>query len=306
MNSPWASWQVDPSVSGPALMALVLYAWLYRRGARDRPRTPWPAWRAAAYVAGTLVVLLALQSPLDALADDLFWAHMLQHMLLLVVAPPLLVLGLPARALLRAAPPAARRRLIRPLARNRRLHRLGGLLLHPLTVFLLFNGILGLWHVPAVYAAALARPGLHILEHASFLAVGCLLWWSIVEPLRVWPADAGLAKLAFVVGCHLPMLLLGQLFLAFTAIPLYHPTGPGGLAAGGLTPVDDQRLGGGIMFGLDMLITFSTVSILFGRLLSGLERRQLALDAALAAREGDGEGGAPSAGAVAAGDGQLL
>jgi putative membrane protein len=276
------AWQLAPLPITAALGSLVAYLWLYRRGTGDRQRAAWSCWQVASFCAGVIVVLLALVSPLDGLADILFGAHMLQHMLLLVVAPPLLMLGLPAKAILRALPRAVRRRVVRPLARSRPLHSVTGALFNPVTVFCLFNGVLGFWHAPAVFVAAQETESVHILEHLSFLLAGCLLWWLIVEPLRVWPRGAELSKIVFVIACHLPMLLLGQLFLAFTNLALY-ASDAAGEAAWGLTPLSDQRLGGGIMFGLDMVITFTTISILFGRYLSGLERRQRALDEILAA-----------------------
>ncbi|HEV7213642.1 MAG TPA: cytochrome c oxidase assembly protein [Chloroflexota bacterium] len=283
MTPALPSWQSDPSALVGGATGVFLYLWLWRRGAGDRGRAAWPAWRTSCFLSGVAVALLALLSPLDGLADVLFVAHMLQHMLLMVVAPPLLLLGLPAKAMLRALPRSFRRHVIRPLARNRLLHRGGGLLLQPITVFCVFNGDLAVWHVPLIYRAAEATALLHVLEHLTFLAAGCLLWWLIVEPLRVWPRGAELRKIVFVAGGHLPMLVLGQFFLAFATLPLY-AFNAAGEAAWSLTPLTDQRLGGGVMFGLDMLITFTTVSVLFGRYLAGLERRQVVLDEILASR----------------------
>ncbi len=279
----WHPWHPDPVVNAEALGALALYFWLYRRSLDDRGRARWPVGRALAFAAGVLVVVLALESPLDELADVLFFAHMLQHMLLLVVAPPVLLLGLPAKAMLRALPARFRRGVVRPAARSRVAHRVGSFLVAPATVFVYFNAALALWHVPGIFATALTMPLLHVAEHASFLTAGCLLWWVIVEPLRVWPKDADLPKIAFVVVCHLPMLLLGQLFLAFTSVTPYVVASDTTRMLWGLTALSDQRIGGAIMFGLDMAVTFVTVSVLFGRYLVRLERRQLVLDEALAA-----------------------
>lgn len=278
----WHPWHPDPVVNGGAICAFALYGWLYRRALLDQSRARWPVGRLLSFVAGVLIIVVALESPLDELADVLFFAHMLQHMLLLVVAPPLLILGLPAKAMLRALPLQFRRGVVRPAARSRVAHRLGPFLVAPVTVFVFFNAVLGLWHIPGVFAAALTMPLLHIAEHLSFLAAGCLLWWVIVEPLRVWPKDADLPKIAFVVVCHLPMLLLGQLFLAFTSVTPYLVASDTTRLLWGLTALADQRIGGAIMFGLDMAVTFVTVSILFGRYLVRLERRQFALDEALA------------------------
>ena len=281
MSPPLPNWQFDPPVLLGIAGSVLLYLWLWQRSAGDRRRAPWPIPRVASFLSGELLAFLALQSPLDGLAGSLFAAHMLQHMLLLVVAPPLLLLGLPALSILRALPRPVRRVVIRPLARNRWLHRLSTLLFRPITVFVLFNGVLGFWHVPTVYALARQSTSLHILEHLSFLLAGCLLWWLIVEPLRVWPKGADLSKIVFVASCHVPMLLLGQFLLAFADAPLFAFNATGE-AIWGLTPLSDQRLGGGIMFGLDMLITFATVSVLFSSYVATVERRQVALDELLA------------------------
>lgn len=278
MTLPLGAWQFEPTVWLAAVLSLIAYGLLYRRSAPDRRRAPWSPWQVAAFVAGVAVATLALESPLDALADGIFWAHMLQHMLLLVVAPPLLVFGLPPIALLRATPRALRRAVVRPLARSRVLHRGGAFLLHPLTAAIAFNGVLIVWHLPSLYRAAVRRPPLHAAEHACYLAAGLLLWWLIVEPRRVWPPDADLPKIVYVVVAHLPMLLLGQVFLAFAAAPLYG--GQTALeAAWGLSALTDQRVGGAIMVGMDILIAFTTISILFGRYLARLEHRQRLVEA---------------------------
>ena len=283
MSPPLPNWQFDPPVLLGVAGSVLLYLWLWQRSAGDRRRALWPVRRVLSFLSGVAVALLALQSPLDGLAGSLFAAHMLQHMLLLVVAPPLLLLGLPAKSILRALPRPVRRVVIRPLARNRPFHRFGAMVFQPVTVFVVFNGVLGLWHVPSIYAVARQTASLHVLEHVSFLLAGCLLWWLIVEPLRVWPKGGDLSKIVFVASCHVPMLLLGQFFLAFAAVPLY-TFNAAEEALWGLTPLSDQRLGGGIMFGLDMLITFATVSVLFSSYLTALERRQMALDELLARR----------------------
>ncbi|MCL4508070.1 MAG: cytochrome c oxidase assembly protein [Chloroflexi bacterium] len=268
---------LDPSIFLPIVAAALAYAALYHRSQADS-RVLWPLPAVFSFALGILVLVLALLWPLDTLADQYFWAHMLQHMLLLMGAPPLLLLGLPVPALLRSLPRTWRRNAIRPLARNRLFHRVMQLLLHPITIFAVFNLVVGFWHVPWIFAAASDVLPLHIAEHASYLGAGLLLWWAIVEPLRVWPRGAELAKIVFLVLCHLPMLVLGQFFLAFSSRPLY-PDDSTALAQLGISPLTDQRIGGGIMFGFDMLVTLTAVSVLFGHLLREIERRQLAVEA---------------------------
>jgi cytochrome c oxidase assembly factor CtaG len=270
-------WTFEPTIALPLFLTLALYLWLYARGAQDRVRGPWPVWQVVSFTAGLAAALCALLSPLDGYADTYFWAHMTQHMTLLIIAPPLITLGLPVRGLLRATPRLLRTAIVRPLARNWVRREAGRLLLHPITVFVLFNANLGLWHIPRVFLAAQSSEVLHSVEHVTYLAAGMLLWWLLVEPVRLWPRDAELPKIAFLVATHLPMLLLGQLLFAFTNVPLYS-TPDSQLLGASYDALSDQRLGGGIMFGLDMAVTFGTVSVLFGRYLATQERRQRALE----------------------------
>lgn len=265
------------SILALLIVAIVLYAILYRRSLSDQ-RAPWPITAVSAFTAGLITVFAALIWPLDSLTDTFFWAHMLQHMILLLITPPLLLLGLPVPALLRTLPGGVRRHIIKPLAKQRLVHQLGYFLANPLTVFVLFNSCIGFWHIPIFFIAATETVPLHIAEHLSFLIVGLLFWWMIIEPLPVWPRDAALAKMVFLVVCHLPMLFLGQ-FLLFAPIPLY-------AAAYATTPhalplLADQRLGGAIMVGIDFAVAFIVISILFARYLQMLEERQRAREALL-------------------------
>lgn len=263
------------SILVPFIITIVLYATLYRRSLSDS-RALWPITAVSFFTAGLITAFAALIWPLDPLTDELFWAHMLQHMILLLITPPLLLLGLPVPALLRTLPGSVRQHVIKPLARKRLLHQLSYLLTHPLAVFILFNSCVGFWHIPVFFAAAATTLPLHIIEHLSYLAAGLLFWWMIIEPLPVWPRDTTLAKMIFLVLCHIPMLLLGQLLL-FAPVPLY--------AAAYTTPhrslplLADQRVGGAIMVGIDFTVAFIAISVLFARYLQILEERQRSREA---------------------------
>jgi len=127
---------------------------------------------------------VAIASPLDEAAEALLSAHMVQHILLLTVAPALLLLGDPLLPLLRGLPDAWRRSLVAPLLRWRSLRAAVHWLLHPLAALLLSSVIFWSWHLPTVYQLALRVPAIHLVEHASFLAGGLLFWYPVVLP---WP-----------------------------------------------------------------------------------------------------------------------
>lgn len=221
------------------LIGCVAAAYVYGRGVR----TLWAQagagrgvrrWQAACFASGLLAVLFALGSPLDEQATQLFATHMVQHLLLILAAGPLLILGLPVAAFAWAAPESWR-----PLLRTLRYVRPFG---QPVAAFTLHSLALWLWHVPRFYDAALANPALHVLEHVSFLGTAVLLWWSL---LRSGRAGYGMAVL-FVSAMALQSTVLGAL-LTFASGVWYtgHLTTT---AAWGVNPADDQQLAGLIMW----------------------------------------------------------
>src|SRR5512142_1276544 len=200
----WAGWSIEPPLAYVAIAAL-----LYRLGGRGRPSD----WRAtASFGAGLATIVLALDSPLDSAADDLFWAHMLQHVLLLTLAPPLILLGKPWPRMWRALPLRMRTRVGRTLARSPVAAPLRALT-RPLPAWLLFNATIVLWHLPAAYNATLTSGWVHQLEHATFFFTGLLFWARVIDPgpLRprmVWPARIAYAVGAMVVGWFLAIALV--------------------------------------------------------------------------------------------------
>lgn len=168
----WAAWNLDPVL----VLGLVLAAWAYRRGQGVGPKRDIDTWRARCF-AGALVALgVALVSPLDALSSALASAHMVQHVLLVLVAAPLLALSASSVTLLRGSPLVVRQ----AGARWRRRLRLTGphlrALRDPVTLWLAHVGALWVWHAAVPYDAALEHEPLHILEHVSFLVTAVLFW----------------------------------------------------------------------------------------------------------------------------------
>ena len=202
-------------------------------------------WRAGSYFTGLALLFVVLMSPLDALSDDLFSAHMLQHMFLLLVVPPLLVWGRPVITWLWAFDVGNRRAIARGWKR-------GGcngafrFLMHPLCVWTLLSAALCFWHLPGPYDAALHREWLHDLEHASFLAFSLQFWTLVIEPYGQRRALGYGATVIFVVSSGFVMGMIGAV-LTFAPVPLYtaylHTT-----QVHGLTPVQDQQIAGIIMW----------------------------------------------------------
>ena len=237
----WGAWNLDPVLLGGLLLA----AWAFWRGQTSGPRRPVDSWRARCF-SGALVALgLALLSPLDALSGSLASAHMVQHLLLLLVAAPLLALSAPSSAILRGSPLALRRASGRWRRRLGLTHGNLGVLRHPAAVWLLSVGVVWFWHAAAPYDATLDNRLLHVLEHASFL-VTAVLFWQVVVGVRGGARVSGGLGVLLVFAMAMQSVFLSVL-LTFARTPWYS-----GYAATtapwGLDPLTDQRLAGVIMW----------------------------------------------------------
>lgn len=239
------AWSLEPTV----LIGLAATATLYGVGLF---RLWWtagigrgiPLRRAVAFMGGIVALVVALVSPLDALGEALFSAHMAQHLVLIVVAAPLLIAAAPRLAFLWALPIAWRRalgsgRLGRGLARG------AGALAHPAAAFALASAALWAWHLPGPYETALASEPVHAAEHASFLATGLLFWWVVIAPEGRRSLSAG-AGILYVLAMAAQSSALGAL-LTFAPEPWYTAHAEW-TASWGLTPLEDQQLAGVVMW----------------------------------------------------------
>jgi cytochrome c oxidase assembly factor CtaG len=237
----WGAWNLDPVLLG----GFLLVGWAYWRGQTSGPRRPIDTWRARCFTGALVALGLALLSPLDALSGALASAHMVQHLLLLLVAAPLLALSAPASAILRGSPLALRRASGRWRRRLGLTHGNVGVLRHPAAAWLLSVGVIWFWHAAAPYDATLDNQLLHVLEHASFLVTAVLFWQVVVGVRGAVRVSGGLGVL-LVFAMAMQSVFLSVL-LTFARTPWYS-----GYAATtapwGLDPITDQRLAGVIMW----------------------------------------------------------
>ncbi|MFP6664313.1 MAG: cytochrome c oxidase assembly protein [Deltaproteobacteria bacterium] len=240
-----ASWQLAPL----ELLLLVLTLVVYLRGAaslrRQMPErfAPWRAW---SFSAGLLVVWVASASPLDAFASFLLWVHMVQHLLLMFVAPPLLWLGAPASPMLRGLPASLVHGVVGPVLAAAGMRKFVAALTHPIVCWLAFVVTTWVWHLPALYELALRNSFWHGAEHICFLAASLLFWWPIVQPFPSkahWPR---LAIVPYLLLASMQMSILAAVF-SFRDTPLY-ATYAEAPRISSLSALADQALAGALMW----------------------------------------------------------
>jgi cytochrome c oxidase assembly factor CtaG len=221
---------------------------------RARGRADLAGWdRVALFALGLVVTFVALDSPLDAVADDkLLSAHMLQHVLIGDVAPALFVLAVRGPLVFFVLPAA----VLGPVARSRRVRTFVRVLMRPPVVFALWALNLAIWHVPVVYDAVLTRPRLHEFEHLCWLVAGTLVWTILVDPARHGrlsvPGRVAFAAILFASGQILTDVLV------FSFVPLY----PAYRGAYGISALTDQQLSGVTMMVDQLLMLGLCVALL--------------------------------------------
>jgi putative membrane protein len=261
--SPDLSWTFSPGVLIAAAVIAGVYFRRWRRVRRESPlrgATGAPLWRLSCFAGSVALALLALISPVDALADQLFFMHMVQHMLLLDAVPILAILGFT-------------KVILRPLTRAvRDLEQRAGALAHPAFAVLLYVGVIWAWHIPSAYDLAVRHPLVHVLEHLTFLLAGSLYWWHLLSPIRARQRLQGLGPVVYMASTKLFVGALGM-GLAFAPSALYpyyeHLPRVWGLSAG-----VDQSIAGLIMAVEQSLVMGVALVVLFVRALTQSEREQ--------------------------------
>ncbi|MEE9199304.1 MAG: cytochrome c oxidase assembly protein [Dehalococcoidia bacterium] len=246
----WTDWNVEPSV----ILGVFLLEALYLIGVGPlRERYGWGQEvghrRVVSFTLGVWFIFFALSSPLDTLSDEfLFSAHMVQHLILTLVVPPLLLLGTPGW-------------LLRPLLRSSRVFQGAKFLTFPPVAFVLFNGTFAMWHVPAIYDAGLEHLSVHIIQHLLFMATGVLLWWPILSPLPELPRLPYGGQVLYLFLLSVPPGVIGGV-ITFSNDVLYS-TYAEAPRIWGLSASADQQIGGVMMKLPGFLIFIIAAAIVF-------------------------------------------
>jgi putative copper resistance protein D len=235
-------WQLEPVIAVSLLAAAGAWLWIVRRVRSAHPDHPVPVLRTAAFLGGLAVIAVALMSGIDRYDTTLFSVHMVQHLLLVLVAAPLLALAAPVTQLLRAASPDVRRRYVLPLLHSGPVAVVG----HPVVAWLTFTLVMWVAHFSPLFDISLEDEGVHMLEHVAFLTAGLLFWWPVVaaDPARRRLSHP--VRALYVLAQMPPSSFLGMAIL-FASAPLYPHYATLG-SPYGIDALADQELAGGIMW----------------------------------------------------------
>lgn len=252
------NWDFEPTITLGLITLVVLYVMAQRSNwfPADQNVQMWlpsARWRPWCFAAGVATMFIALESPIDLGGDRyLLSIHMVQHLMLMMVAPPLLLLGIAGAT---------------PLDRLRgRAWRAWLAITRPWPACILFNTLLLVWHVPALYNTTLTVLPLHVFEHITFIVVGVIFWWPLVDPVRHsrYPRTGSFEKIAVLSIAGIPPTVLGFI-LAISPITFYkfYAVAP---RLWGISVSADQQIAGVIMFELGNLIYFVAIGVIFLRL----------------------------------------
>ena len=240
----WWRWSIHPStVLGIAALG-VLYLWVARR-VEEKPT----GLQQGYFFSGLFVMFASLNGPIHDLSDGyLFSAHMVQHLVLTLLMPPLLIAGVPGG-------------MLRPALRNRRVAAVARFITKPVACFVIFNVIIAAWHLPPLYNAAMANHDIHILEHLMFMAGAVLMWWPLLSPLPELPRLAYPGQMLYSWLMTIPMSITAVyiamadsvLYPAYAAAPRILP----------LSPLEDQLLGALIMWIPGGLVFYIIMTVIF-------------------------------------------
>jgi putative membrane protein len=235
-------WHLEAGVAVALLLAAAGWLALVRRVNRLHPETRVPLARSVAFLGGLATIAVALMSGIERYDTALFSVHMVQHLLLLLLAPPLIALAAPITQLLRAASPGVRNRVLLPILHSTFI----GVLAHPVVTWLTFGLVLWVSHFSPLFNIALEDSGVHELEHAAYLVAGLLFWWPVVG-LDPAPRRLGYAARVLSLLLQLPINSFLGMAILFADDPLYPHYATLG-SPYGITALADQQLAGGLMW----------------------------------------------------------
>lgn len=273
-------WELEPAVLVPIVACAALYVAGYRR-VRRQPRPVFPRYRVWSFLGGLLAIVLAVDGPMDTYADVDLAVHMAQHLLLLDVAAPLVVLGAPITVALRALAPATRSQYLLPVLRSGIVHALS----RPVVVGIVYAGDLVLTHFTGFYNLALYHQWVHDLEHLSYLVIGVLLWAAVlgVDPVQDRPSHPQRIMLVLLLMPVMAIISLVFILATRSLYPYYQALPePWG---GSTHALGNQALAGAIMWIPATLIGLAQVFYVSVEWFRRDEARQLRIEALEDARE---------------------
>lgn len=250
----WTNWTIHWStVLGLAALG-ALYLWGARRiqakeAAAGREVPTLGVGKQIAFFSGLLVIFASLNGPLHDLSDYyLFSAHMVQHLLLSLAVPPLLLAGTPGW-------------LLRPLIENRIIGAIARAITRPIRCFIIFNVVITLWHLPPLYNTAMAYHPVHIVQHLTLMAASVLMWWPFLSPLPELPRLAYPGQMLYCFLMVIPMSIVA-IYIAMADHVLY-PAYSVAPRVWDITPLSDQQIGGLIMWVPGGLLFYVVMTFVF-------------------------------------------
>ena len=259
------SWTPDLWVAAPLALAAGIYMHGWLRLHRQRPQS-FTAGRLAAFLSGLAAIAVALESPLHALGAQLLQAHMLQHLLLTMVAPPLLWFGAPLLPMLQGLPRYILRTCAGPLFACPPLMHICQWLVRPPVAWVVFVGSTWAWHTPAFYERALASEFWHYAQHICFLATALAFWWPVVQPWPSRPVVPPWGIVLYLIMADLQNTVLSA-WLVF-AERLVYPSYEAVPRLWGISALDDQAAAGAIMWVAGSVAFLIPVAWIVGQMLS--------------------------------------
>ncbi len=242
----WLKWSIHPStVIGLGLLGTI-YLW---RASQAGPDERLSGWRKLSFFSALFVIFASLNGPLHDLSDNyLFSGHMVQHLLLTMLMPPLLIAGIAGW-------------MLRPLLGNAFIRAIATRVTRPIACFMIFNVVIAAWHIPAMYNAAMESHDIHIIEHLMFMAAAVLMWWPLTSPLPELPRLAYPGQMLYCFLMMIPMSVVAvYITMADTVLYPFYSSAPRIMK---LSPMEDQLLGGlimwvpgGILFMIIMTVIF--------------------------------------------------
>jgi putative membrane protein len=245
-QSSWLTWSIHPSTVIGLVALGALYLWRLRQAKGDEHAS---VVRRISFLAALLVIFASLNGPIHDLSDTyLFSAHMVQHLMLTMLMPPLLIAGVPGW-------------MLRPLIRSRAIASIARVVTRPIACFAIFNIVIAMWHLPVFYNAAMDNHNIHILEHLMFMAAAVLMWWPLTSQLPELPRLSYPGQMLYCFLMIMPMSIVA-VYISMADRVLY-PAYAAAPRITSLSPLEDQLLGGLIMWVPGGMIFMIIMSVIF-------------------------------------------